>query len=164
MRAVERTRAYVGLGSNLDDPVRHLRQALVDLAGIPETGGLRHSRLYRNPPLGPPGQPDYVNAVAVIETGLGPHALLAALQAIEVRHGRVRGLERWGPRTLDLDLLVYGAWRSSDPAITVPHPRIAERAFVLWPLFELAPDLEIPGLAPVRRLVEAVPADALEAL
>jgi 2-amino-4-hydroxy-6-hydroxymethyldihydropteridine diphosphokinase len=105
-----------------------------------------------------------VNAVAVIETGLGPHALLAALQAIEVRHGRVRGLERWGPRTLDLDLLVYGAWRSSDPAITVPHPRIAERAFVLWPLFELAPDLEIPGLAPVRQLVEAVPADALEAL
>ena len=158
----ERTRAYVGLGSNLDDPVGHVRQALVDLAALPETACLGHSRLYRSPPMGPSGQPDYVNAVAVLESGLEPRELLAELQAIEARHGRVRVAERWGPRTLDLDLLVYGNWQSTDPTLTVPHPGIAGRAFVVWPLFEIAPDLEIPGLAPVRRLAEALPAAALE--
>jgi 2-amino-4-hydroxy-6-hydroxymethyldihydropteridine diphosphokinase len=145
-------RAYVALGSNLDDPVGHVRRALEDLDRIPQTRCLRCSRLYHSRAVGPPGQPDYVNAVAALETGLHPRGLLATLQGIESAHGRVRGPERWGPRTLDLDLLVYGEWRSPDPLLTIPHPRIAERPFVVFPLQEVEPDLLIPGVGPVRVL------------
>ena len=155
-RPNELTRAYVGLGANLDQPAVHVRTALVELSELPETVRVGHSRLYRSPPMGPADQPDYVNAVAVLDTGLAPRDLLRGLQAIEARHGRVRGQERWGPRTLDLDLLIFGEWRSADPALTVPHPGIADRPFVLWPLLEVAPDLRVPGLSTVRDLARGL--------
>ncbi len=154
--STEPTRAYVGLGSNLGNPAGQVRTALAELADLPATVRVGHSRLYRSPPMGPADQPHYVNAVAVLDTALDPRALLLGLQGIEARHGRVRGQARWGPRTLDLDLLVFGEWCSADPSLTVPHPGIAERPFVLWPLLEVAPDLKVPGLAAVRDLVRGL--------
>lgn len=148
-------RAFIGLGSNLDDPVRQVRSALAELADLPRTRLLRHSSLYRSPPMGPSGQPDYVNAVALLETALEPIELLDALQAIEAAHGRRREL-RWGPRTLDLDLLIYGELCLDHPRLLLPHPGIGERAFVLVPLAEVAPELEIPGRGPVAALAAAV--------
>jgi 2-amino-4-hydroxy-6-hydroxymethyldihydropteridine diphosphokinase len=128
--------------------------ALSELAQLPSTELLHYSRLYRSAPLGPVDQPDYVNAVAVLDTRLDPHELLAALQALEHVHGRMRAGMRWGPRTLDLDLLVFGDLRLSSESLTVPHPGIAERDFVLRPLAEIAPALEIPGLGPVQALLK----------
>lgn len=150
-----RVLAYLGLGSNLDDPLRQVRDALTEVADLPESRLLRRSSLYQTPPLGPPGQPDYVNAVAAVETALPPLALLDALQAIEARHGRVRG-EHWGPRTLDLDLLLYGTQTIASPRLRVPHPQMHRRAFVLVPLAEIAPDLEVPGLGPLGSLLGGV--------
>lgn len=147
--------AYIGLGSNLELPARQLRGALAELDDLPNTRLIRHSPLYRSAPLGPAGQPDYVNAVALLQTTLGAHALLDALQAIEQRHGRVRGT-RWGPRTLDLDLLLYGDQQIETPRLRVPHPQLHRRAFVLVPLRDIAPeDLDLPGLG---RLVDYLPA------
>lgn len=150
------TRVYVGLGSNLGEPVAQVMAALSELAELPSTELLHHSRLYRSAPLGPAEQPDYVNAVAALDTRLGPYELLAQLKALEHRHGRVRGMH-WGPRTLDLDLLVFGDLRLAGESLTVPHPGIAERDFVLRPLAEIAPALEIPGLGPVQALLKACP-------
>jgi 2-amino-4-hydroxy-6-hydroxymethyldihydropteridine diphosphokinase len=138
------TLAFVGLGANLGDPVRTLRLAVRALDGLPGSRCIGVSPWYRNPPVGPRDQPDYVNAVAVLRTRLGPRRLLAWLQRIELRHGRVRG-QRWGPRTLDLDLLVFGAVRLASRHLHLPHPRIQERSFVLYPLHDLAPRLVIPG-------------------
>ena len=140
--------AFVGLGSNLDQPERQIRQALLELDGLADSRLTGHSPLYGSSPVGPPGQPDYVNAVARLETSLDAHALLDALQAIELSHGRVRG-ERWGARTLDLDLLLYGDRQIDTPDLKVPHPQLHLRAFVLVPLHDLAPDLELPGLGPL---------------
>ena len=140
--------AFVGLGSNLDRPARHLRRALRELGGLPDTQLIRHSRLYGSSPLGPPGQPDYVNAVAMLRTSLDAHGLLDQLQALERQHGRERG-EHWGPRTLDLDLLLYGDEQIDSPRLQVPHPQMHRRAFVLVPLNDLAPDLLLPGLGPL---------------
>jgi len=140
--------AYIGLGSNLDQPVRQLRAALHELQNLPETRLIRHSSLYESSPLGPPDQPDYVNAVAMLATSLDAQSLLDQLQAVEQRHGRERG-EHWGPRTLDLDLLLFGEDRINSPRLQVPHPQMLRRAFVLVPLFELAPDLVLPGLGPL---------------
>jgi 2-amino-4-hydroxy-6-hydroxymethyldihydropteridine diphosphokinase len=148
-------RACIGLGSNLDDPVRQVGSALDELAGLPLSRLLRRSSLYRSPPMGPTDQPDYVNAAALIETALEPLELLDVLQAIEAAHGRRREL-RWGPRTLDLDLLVYGDLRLDHPRLTLPHPGIAGRAFVLVPLAEIAPDLELPGTGSVAAAAAAV--------
>jgi 2-amino-4-hydroxy-6-hydroxymethyldihydropteridine diphosphokinase len=148
-------RAYVGLGSNLNDPARQVKSALAALNGIPETRCLRYSSLYRSAPLGQADQPDYINAVAMLETHLPAQQLLSELQGIERIHGRVRGAERWGPRTLDLDLLLYGDMRLESEELTVPHPRLAERSFVLYPLCEIAPDLEIYGLGGVQQLMAA---------
>jgi 2-amino-4-hydroxy-6-hydroxymethyldihydropteridine diphosphokinase len=138
--------------------------ALGELAALPSTRLVTASSRYRTPPMGPPDQPDYVNAVAELETALAPLALLDELQRIESAHLRQRGAERWGPRTLDLDLLLYGDARLDLPRLTVPHPGIADRAFVLVPLAEIAPDLSIPGLGPLRRLVEKVSAAGMEKL
>lgn len=137
-------RCYIGLGSNLAGPVEQVRAALGALAAVPESRLAGHSALYRSPPMGPPGQPDYVNAVAALDTDLGPEALLDALQAIETDQGRRRDGERWGPRTLDLDLLLYGDRTLTTPRLTLPHPGVAERAFVLVPLCELEPGLALP--------------------
>lgn len=137
-------RAYVGLGSNLAEPREQLESALVALAALPDTRVVRVSSFYRTAPVGYAGQPDFINAVVAIETCLGPRALLDALLAIEQRHGRVRAIPN-GPRTLDLDLLIHGANRTAEPGLTLPHPRMHERAFVMVPLAEIAPDLPMPG-------------------
>jgi 2-amino-4-hydroxy-6-hydroxymethyldihydropteridine diphosphokinase len=149
--------AYVGLGSNLQQPRIQVSEALTELALLPETHLTARSSLYRTQPLGPDGQPDYINAVAAITTGLSAQALLEALQALENRHGRVRTDVRWGPRTLDLDLLLYGNTKIDTPGLQVPHPRMTERAFVLVPLAEIAPDdLQIPGSGGLHELIPQV--------
>lgn len=147
---------YIGIGSNLETPVEQVRRAQRALAGLPRTRLLALSPLYRNPAVGPGEQPDYVNAVAAIDTQLPPRALLEALQAIEVAQGRVRGTVRWQPRTLDLDLLVYGDRVIDEDGLSVPHPNMRERAFVLRPLADLAPGLEVPGLGSVAALLSDV--------
>lgn len=147
--------AFIGLGSNLDDPAGQILRAFGELDGLPQTYLRRTSGLYANPPMGPTDQPDYVNAVAELDTGLTPEALLRALQRLEQAHGRVKR-RHWGERTLDLDILSYGELSMATPELTVPHPGIAERAFVLVPWNEIAPETEIPTLGRVSDLVEAV--------
>ena len=157
-------RAYVGLGSNLDDPERQVHRALTELATLPHTRFIKHSRLYKSAPLGPPDQPEYINAVALLETGLPAKQLLEQLLEIEQRHGRIRTSEQWGPRSLDLDLLLYGEAHYTEPSLTVPHPRLHQRAFVLYPLAELDPELHIPGKGPLRDLLKHCPKQQLTPL
>ncbi len=157
------SRAYIGLGSNLQAPRRQLERALEALAALPRSQVLKASRFYRSPPLGPADQPDYLNAVALLETELAPLALLDRLQALENAQGRVR-TRRWGPRTLDLDLLLYDRRRIDHPRLQVPHPGIAERDFVLKPLAEIAPGLEVPGLGRVAVLLAQCPLDTARPL
>jgi len=143
---------YIGLGSNLADPLAQLHRAITELAQLPQSRLQAQSSLYRSAPIGPQNQPDYLNAVVVLETALPPLALLAELQAVEAAHQRMRG-ERWGPRTLDLDLLLYADQIIDLPALTVPHPGLYERNFVLYPLAEIAPGLEIPGFGVLGELL-----------
>lgn len=157
-------RAYVALGSNLGDPRQQVLDALGALARLPETRLLARSRLYRTPPWGVLEQPAFVNAAALLETDLSPHALLDALLAVEQVAGRVRDGERWGPRTLDLDLLHMPGVDMDDARLTLPHPRIAERAFVLLPLNDLDPMLELPGQGRVDRLLVQVDRAGCEVL
>lgn len=154
--------AYVGLGSNLDDPPQQLARAFDALARLPETRLVLRSGCYRTAPFGPVIQPHFLNAVAGLLTRLAPDALLEQLRAIEQAQGRAAVRERWGPRPIDLDLLVHGLARRSDPALTLPHPGIPERNFVLYPLRDLAPDLDIPGLGTVRELAARVTAEGIE--
>lgn len=154
--------AYVGLGSNLAEPEQQIalaRQALVALDDVRE---LAFSSLYCSPPMGPQDQPDYVNAVMAIETHLEALTLLRCMQKIEHDQGRVRKGERWGARTLDLDLLLYADQQINVPDLIVPHPGIAERAFVLYPLQEIAPDLIVPGKAAISDLVTQCPLNGLK--
>ena len=146
-------RAYIGLGSNLDDPARQIRAGMTALARLAETRVEVCSSLYRSAPVGRQDQPDFVNAVCRVRTGLAPAALMHDLLEIESQHGRERHGEKGGPRTLDLDLLLYGAEAIHSAALTVPHPRLHERAFVLYPLSELEPDLVIPGHGSLRELL-----------
>jgi 2-amino-4-hydroxy-6-hydroxymethyldihydropteridine diphosphokinase len=146
------TLAYVALGSNLGDPRRQLLDAMAALANLPDTRLLQRSRLYRTPPWGMLEQPPFINAAVELDTALSPHALLDAMLAIEQRAGRVRA-ERNGPRTLDLDLLHVDGVQLDDPQLTLPHPRMAERAFVLLPLHDIAPTLRLPGQATVAELL-----------
>lgn len=156
MRADERVvTAFIGIGSNLDNPLLQVQTALRELAELPNTELIQSSSLYRTPPMGPPGQPDYINAVVELATALGPIDLLDQLQALEATHGRVRDIH-WGPRTLDLDLLLYGNQAIYTARLSVPHPGIAERPFVVLPLAEIAPTLEIPGLGPISALRAAL--------
>ncbi|MGH8413597.1 MAG: 2-amino-4-hydroxy-6-hydroxymethyldihydropteridine diphosphokinase [Gammaproteobacteria bacterium] len=156
-------RVYVGLGSNLDDPAAQIKRAFVELAEPPQTRVLAQSHLYKSKPLGPQDQPDYLNAVAVLETQLEPLDLLHGLRALEERHGRRRAGERhWGPRSLDLDILVYGDIRMQTPELTLPHPGVHARSFVLYPLAEVAPALVIPGHGPVQSLRDHCHAPAIE--
>lgn len=138
--------AYIGLGSNLDGPARQLESAFELLAKIPETSLILRSSLYRSAPFGGIEQPDFVNAVAAMLTRLSPDDMLRELQGIETARGRERGDVQWGPRVLDLDLLVYSGQLVDQVGLKIPHPGIAERNFVLLPLQEIAPDLVIPGL------------------
>ena len=161
-------RAFIGLGGNLGDVAATFAGALDAIGELPGTAVAARSSLYRNPPLPTASaapQPDYLNAVAAIDTALPAPDLMQALLAIECRFGRVRHPEeRWEPRSLDLDLLLYGDARIDAPGLNVPHPAMHERAFVLAPLAQIAPDLAIPGRGPLRTLLAAVDVSALQAL
>jgi len=146
------TLAYIALGSNLDDPQQQVLDAMDKLASLPDTRLLQRSRLYRTPPWGVLEQPPFVNAAVQVDTALSPYALLDALLDIERRAGRVRA-ERNGPRTLDLDLLHVEGVQLDDARLTLPHPRMAQRAFVLLPLNDLAPALQLPGQGVVAELL-----------
>jgi 2-amino-4-hydroxy-6-hydroxymethyldihydropteridine diphosphokinase len=147
--------AYVALGANLGDPPRQIERAFARIAAIPGVDLLRCSSLYRSAPLGPPGQPDYCNAVCALRTVLPPLELLHALQAIETGAGRVRS-ERWGPRVLDLDLLHVAGVEIATLELTLPHPEMPARNFVLIPLCEIAPTLVIGRLGRVDELAECI--------
>ncbi len=149
------TTVFVALGSNLEDPVAQVRAGLRALAALPDTRLVAASSLYRNPPAGYHDQPDFVNAVAQIETDLAPRDLLNALLAIERRHGRSRDFPN-APRTLDLDILIYGQQVVHETGLTIPHPRMLERAFVLVPLAEIAPAVVVPGAGAVSQLAARV--------
>lgn len=157
------TTAYVGIGSNLDGPRSRVLEAIEALRTLPDTRLEARSRLYHSAPLDAPGQPDYVNAVAALDTGLSAAQLLEALQSIEARHGRERPYHN-APRTLDLDLLLYADTALSSPTLTLPHPRMHERAFVLRPLLELDPRAEVPGRGAARDLLRACAGQAVEPL
>ena len=155
-------RAYIGIGSNLNDPVNQVRQAFLALSNIPDTKLLVQSALYSNPPMGPQDQPNYVNAVAELDTALSPQALLVQLLEVELQAGRDRTKAiHWGPRVLDLDLLVYSDRIVSEANLKVPHPGIAHRSFVLLPLFDIAPQLDIPGVGALAELLTRVSPDEL---
>jgi 2-amino-4-hydroxy-6-hydroxymethyldihydropteridine diphosphokinase len=153
--------AYVALGSNLGDAVENVRAGIEALAMMPDTRLAAISSLYRNPPVGYVDQPDFVNAVARIETALTPRALLDALLDIERRFGRVRDFPN-APRTLDLDIVLYGSETVAEPGLTIPHPRMHERAFVIVPLAEIAPELSVPGRGFLSALVRQVHSGSLE--
>ena len=156
--------AYVGVGSNLEDPRAQVLRAIGRLAQLPLTRVELTSPLYRSRPLGPIAQADFVNAVAGLLTQLEAPALLAELRALEGALGRPAVHERWGPRVIDLDLLSYGRERRCEPALTLPHPGIPERNFVLYPLADIAPDLDLPGLGRVAELAGRVTAEGLARL
>jgi 2-amino-4-hydroxy-6-hydroxymethyldihydropteridine diphosphokinase len=148
------SQAYIGLGSNLDNPASQIQKAFGELTRLPSSHLLAHSSLYRSAPLGEVDQPDFVNAVALIETALAPHDLLKALLEIEHHHGRVREYLN-APRTLDLDMLMYDGLQWNERCLTLPHPRMHQRAFVLQPLLEIAPDCHIPGRGSIAELLAA---------
>ena len=158
------TEAFIALGSNLGDAHAQVLSAFDALAGLPGTQLLARSQLYLTPPWGVLDQPPFVNAVALVDTRLAPHELLDALLAIERAAGRVRDGERWGPRTLDLDVLHMDAIVMADERLSLPHPRIRERAFVLLPLHDLAPDLVLPGQGRVADLLAALDVAGCERL
>ena len=143
MATMETVRCYIGLGSNLNQPRKQLEQAIGQLKKLPQSHWVTCSTFHQTAPVGPVKQPDFINAVAAIDTSLDPHTLLTALQAIENAQHRTRQV-RWGPRTLDLDLLLYGDHVINTPTLTVPHPEMCHRLFVIAPLLEIAPDLRLP--------------------
>jgi 2-amino-4-hydroxy-6-hydroxymethyldihydropteridine diphosphokinase len=156
--------AYLGLGSNLDNPLQHLHNAVQDIAASAEIQQKALSPLYQSEPVGPANQPDYINAVMHIETTLTPLALLHKLQTIENLHGRIRN-ERWGARTLDLDILLYDDQIINLAELSVPHPEMTKRSFVLRPLADIAPsDLVIPGHGNLLELLTACPQNGLHRL
>ena len=152
--------AYVALGSNLDDPPARVREAVAALAGLPATRLVAASRAWRTRPVGPQDQPEFVNACVALLTQLPAPALHAELRALETRLGKVPPPVRFGPRRIDLDLLVHGDLVHRDAVLEVPHPRLHERAFVLYPLAEIAPDLPVPGRGRVAELLSRLPRDA----
>lgn len=154
-------RAHIGLGSNLDQPVQQIQHAVVALGRMPRSTLVRCSRLYRSAPLGPQDQPDYVNAVAAVDTELAALDLLAALQQIEQQQGRIRLGKKWGPRTLDLDIVLYGDQQIRERDLVIPHPHAHERDFVLVPLLEIAPEAKIVGIGSVYDLIKTCPSNRL---
>jgi 2-amino-4-hydroxy-6-hydroxymethyldihydropteridine diphosphokinase len=158
-----RSTVFVGLGSNLDDPMWQVQSAFREIDDIPETSLVKVSSLYQTAPVGWTDQPPFVNAVAHAETTLSPHDFLRHLSGIEASHGRVRGA-RNGPRTLDLDVLLFNDWQIDDAHLTTPHPRMFDRAFVLAPLAEIAPDVVIPGHGAARELFARLDATGVRRL
>jgi 2-amino-4-hydroxy-6-hydroxymethyldihydropteridine diphosphokinase len=156
--------AYIGVGSNVDGPRAQVLKAIEALRALPETKVVLVSPLYETKPFGPVKQPDFVNAVVGALTQLEARALLDALKRIEVSFGRPAVHEKWGPRVLDLDLLVLGRERLAEGNLTVPHPGIPERNFVLYPLADIAPDLDVPGLGKVAGLKARVASDGVRRL
>ncbi|MCG7915584.1 MAG: 2-amino-4-hydroxy-6-hydroxymethyldihydropteridine diphosphokinase [Candidatus Thiodiazotropha weberae] len=155
---------YIGLGSNLQNPKWQVESALAELAQLSDSMMVSHSSLYRSRPLGPQDQDDFINAVAHLTTTLAADSLLDALQLLEQQHHRVRE-RRWGPRSLDLDLLLYGDQTIDTPRLIVPHPEIAKRSFVVLPLLEIAPaDLRIPGLGSLQTLSTGIERRDIERL
>jgi 2-amino-4-hydroxy-6-hydroxymethyldihydropteridine diphosphokinase len=138
------TLCYIAIGSNLASPLEQVNAAIAALGEIPQSRVIAVSSFYRTPPLGPQDQPDYLNAAVALETTLSPEELLDNTQRIELQQGRVRKAERWGPRTLDLDIMLFGGSVIQTPRLTVPHYDMRNRGFMLWPLFEIAPDLRFP--------------------
>ena len=151
------SRVFVALGSNLGDREGHLIQGAADIAELDDCSDLVMSSIYETEPLGPQDQPDYLNGVCSFRCELEPHALLGELKQIERQHGRIQSTERWSARPLDLDILLYAGQSISSAELTVPHPGIANRSFVLWPLNELEPELIVPLLGPVQLLMKDCP-------
>ena len=154
-------RAYIGIGSNLAAPIAQVRAAIEALGQLNQSQLIKASPLYRNPPMGPADQPDYVNAVAALDTTLEPLALLSALQALEADAGRQRNGQRRGPRPLDLDILLYADITMTSAQLTLPHPGLPSRAFVLYPLADIHPELDVPGYGPLASLLAQVSAEDL---
>jgi 2-amino-4-hydroxy-6-hydroxymethyldihydropteridine diphosphokinase len=153
--------AYVGLGSNLDEPVVQVRRAFAALATIPDTRLVRESSLYRSRPMGPVQQPDFINAAAGLLTRLEVGEFFSRLRGLERQLGRTPPRERWGPRRIDLDLLLFAQLRLDQPELQLPHRGIVERNFVLYPLAEVAPELPVPGCGPIAELLARVNPEGL---
>lgn len=155
-------RCYIGVGSNLATPLEQARQAVQHIAEIDKVSVVSSSSLYGSRPMGPQDQPDYINAVVAIDTTLDAIALLDELQRIELEHGRERKEQRWGARTLDLDILLYANDVINHERLTVPHYGMKQREFVLYPLAEIAPDLVLPDQSQLSELLASVPLNGLE--
>lgn len=152
---------YIAVGSNLNDPVAQTKKAIEALKTLPKTQFIAASSLYSSAPMGPEDQPDYINAVVAIETELAPDELLNSTQQIELLHGRVRKEERWGPRTLDLDIILYGNEMIATERLTIPHYGMKEREFVLYPLYEIAPELILPDGTELAALLKSIDKNGL---
>ncbi|NLS12777.1 2-amino-4-hydroxy-6-hydroxymethyldihydropteridine diphosphokinase [Vibrio sp. SM6] len=155
------TLVYIAIGSNLEQPQAQANQAIEALAQLPDSQLVARSQLYSSTPMGPQNQPDYINAVVALDTTLTPFELLDRTQAIELEHGRVRKAERWGPRTLDLDILLYGNEVIDSERLIVPHYGMKVREFVLYPLAEIAPNLNLPDGSSLQQLLTQVPQNGL---
>ena len=153
------TLAFIALGSTLAAPLEQVNAAVAALAEIPNSRIVAVSSFYRTPPLGPQDQPDYLNAAVALETGLTAEALLDNTQRIELQQGRERKAERWGPRTLDLDIMLFGEQVIDSERLTVPHYDMKNRGFMLWPLFEIAPELHFPDGVALRSVLTQLAAD-----
>jgi len=160
-RELVRERCYIGLGSNLGASADTLDSAVNAIRSIPDLEQFQLSSYYQSKPHGPQDQPDYINAVATFTISLAPEVLLDQLQAIENKHGRVRSGEQWTARTLDLDILLYGNHQIDTDRLKVPHPWMKQREFVLYPLYEIAPDLRLPGGSLLKECLEEVSDDTL---
>lgn len=153
------TLAYIAIGSNLASPLEQVNAAVQALGEIPQSRVVAVSSFYRTPPLGPQDQPDYLNAAVVLETALVAETLLDNTQRIELQQGRVRKEERWGPRTLDLDIMLFGHETINTERLTVPHYDMKNRGFMLWPLFEVAPDLIFPDGISLKSILDGLNAE-----
>ncbi|ELE9012368.1 2-amino-4-hydroxy-6-hydroxymethyldihydropteridine diphosphokinase [Enterobacter cloacae] len=153
------TLAYIAIGSNLASPLEQVNAAVQALGEIPQSRIVAVSSFYRTPPLGPQDQPDYLNAAVVLDTALDAETLLDNTQRIELQQGRVRKAERWGPRTLDLDIMLFGNEVINTPRLIVPHYDMKNRGFMLWPLFDVAPDLIFPDGIPLRDILDNLHAE-----
>ena len=153
------TLAYIAIGSNLASPLEQVNAAVQALGEIPQSKIVAVSSFYRTPPLGPQDQPDYLNAAVVLETALDAETLLDNTQRIELQQGRVRKAERWGPRTLDLDIMLFGHETINTERLTVPHYDMKNRGFMLWPLFEVAPDLIFPDGISLKSILDNLNAE-----